>query len=357
MIKNEDNKIHYPALDGLRGFAALAVLAFHTYLNVFWLGWIGVPFFFVLSGFLITGILTDSKKAHNYFTVFYARRSLRIFPIYFLTILLVLVFGFINRMAVQDVWLYFFYVQNFKLSFNNWIISFPFCANHTWSLAIEEQFYIFFPLLVYFLKERILIVVCFVLIVVAICTRYFLSIQFPGNPINWVNTFSNLDFLSAGALISIGLKQKKQAIINIVLFVLFCLTVCCVVLFKISFKNPINLTHINGQFFLVLLLFFAGIVIVNLVTKSNAISRIVFENKWITYTGKISYGLYLYHFPLYFVIDYFTNRYQIIFVENGFGVYILAAVKLMVTFFSAVLSYHLIESRLLKYKSHFKYTF
>ena len=121
--------------------------------------------------------------------------------------------------------------------------------------------------------------------------------------------------------------------------------------------NPINLTHINGQFFLVLLLFFAGIVVVNLVTKSNAVFRIVFENKWITYTGKISYGLYLYHFPLYFVRDYFINRYKINFFENGFTIYLLAVVKLMVTFISAVLSYHLIESRLLKYKSQFKYSF
>src|ERR1700722_12473750 len=199
-----NHKEYYPALDGLRAYAALAVLAYHTTIACFWPGWVGVHFFFVLSGFLITGILLKSKEASNYFKVFYARRFLRIFPVYYLVLLSVIIVAVIAGRNIQSVWYYVFYVQNFKLAYHNWDIStFPKWLNHTWTLAIEEQFYIFFPLLVRFLKEKALVIACFLLIALSVFTRYYLSVRLPLNTINWGNTISNLDFLSAGALLAI----------------------------------------------------------------------------------------------------------------------------------------------------------
>jgi len=261
------DRIHYDSLDGLRGFSALAVLAFHTSIPIFWLGWAGVQFFFCLSGFLITSILIESGKANNYFKIFYARRILRIFPIYFLILFGVFFIAVTLKLNVNDFWLYILYIQNFKLSFQGWSISFPNWLNHTWSLAIEEQFYIFFPFLVYYLSERLLVIACVILIFTAIFTRYFLSVKYPGNSIVWANTLSNLDFLSAGALLSIGLKQGKSKLIKTVLLSLLGLTVVYFLFNQQILKNPIDLTSINGQIFLIGLLIFASFVVIILTKK------------------------------------------------------------------------------------------
>src|SRR5580693_4277174 len=81
---------YYPALDGLRGIAVLSVVAFHLGVPLFSLGWTGVTLFFALSGFLISGILMDSRTSQNYFTTFYARRALRILPLYYGTLVVVM---------------------------------------------------------------------------------------------------------------------------------------------------------------------------------------------------------------------------------------------------------------------------
>ncbi|HWY99218.1 MAG TPA: acyltransferase, partial [Bacteroidia bacterium] len=161
----DNNRAYYPALNGLRAYAALTVLAYHTTIAGFWFGWIGIHFFFVLSGFLITNILLNSKEATNYFKVFYARRFLRIFPIYYLLLFGVLAASAIKNQYLKPAWYYIFYIQNFPMSYSNWhLIGFFKLLGHTWTLAIEEQFYVFFPLLVKFLKEKTLVIVCFIFV-------------------------------------------------------------------------------------------------------------------------------------------------------------------------------------------------
>src|SRR5262249_20264383 len=120
-------------------------------------GWIGVDLFFVLSGFLITGILVDSKEQSNYFRGFYWRRVLRIWPLYYGLVLLVYLIGPHLRLAANwnissyAPWIYVFFLQNILIP--DWGI-YP--LTPTWSLAIEEQFYLIWPLAVRFLSTRIL---------------------------------------------------------------------------------------------------------------------------------------------------------------------------------------------------------
>jgi hypothetical protein len=163
---------HQPALDGVRGIAILLVL-FHHF-TVFdpitgvgaWLGfaallgWCGVDLFFVLSGFLITGILIDARGSSRYFSSFYMRRSLRIFPLYFLVVFLS--FVVLPRFpALHDVlagptdvvqWPYWTYLVNFAIAdraqFLHGILDI------SWSLAIEEQFYIVWAVVVWALPVR-----------------------------------------------------------------------------------------------------------------------------------------------------------------------------------------------------------
>src|SRR5581483_6988074 len=171
---------HMAALDGLRGVAILAVMLFHQSLVVgdsaldravaFWTysGWDGVDLFFVLSGFLITGILFDSRSSpgSRYFRTFYSRRVLRILPLYYGVALFTLVIlahipnyksANLARISGAEVW-YWVYLQNWSIGaaglFRNGIL------DVTWSLAIEEQFYLVWPIAVLLLSRRALMKLC-----------------------------------------------------------------------------------------------------------------------------------------------------------------------------------------------------
>jgi peptidoglycan/LPS O-acetylase OafA/YrhL len=145
------------SLDGLRALAVILVILFHYYYGRFWgFGWIGVQLFLVLSGFLITSILLNAKtKSWNlYFGEFYWRRALRIFPLYFGFLLAVffafLIVGFPSNFPEVAPYL-FTYTYNFLPLLEGYKIDFVF--THFWSLSVEEQFYIFWPFIIFFLNS------------------------------------------------------------------------------------------------------------------------------------------------------------------------------------------------------------
>ena len=209
------------ALDGVRGVAILLVLVMHGlyigpfvehafllsgYARVACLGWCGVDVFFVLSGFLITGILVRSKGGPGYFRNFYARRTLRIFPLYYLVVALVLFVlprpglapGADVLPTSGDV-AHLLYYQNWWFALERADVAFP--LKITWSLAIEEQFYLLWPALVALVSTRALRAVCVAVILAAIALRFWLLDQ------GFVNTHfltpCRLDALALGALLAV----------------------------------------------------------------------------------------------------------------------------------------------------------
>ena len=158
---------HILALDGLRGLAILLVLFRHLgYVGIDGRGWfargisraalngiLGVDLFFVLSGFLITGILFDTAGSRNYFRAFYARRFLRIFPLYYGFIILLVIFSHSLRIAWQGMLpVYLTYTQNIIVGrVGNTLWGY---TGQLWSLAVEEQFYIVWPLIIFFIRNR-----------------------------------------------------------------------------------------------------------------------------------------------------------------------------------------------------------
>jgi peptidoglycan/LPS O-acetylase OafA/YrhL len=146
-----DPKTQIPALDGVRGLAILLVILYHCCGLPF--GWVGVDLFFVLSGFLITRILLAKQDQPDYFKNFYKNRILRIFPLYFLvlTLYFTIEYVFYHKNIAYSLY-FFFFLQNTnfaKTAFEN-----AHGLQHTWSLAIEEQFYAVFPFAVYFLNKK-----------------------------------------------------------------------------------------------------------------------------------------------------------------------------------------------------------
>jgi peptidoglycan/LPS O-acetylase OafA/YrhL len=211
---------HIPALDGVRGIAILAVCAMHMtvlsggpLLDRLWMqagvfGFSGVDLFFVLSGFLITGILLDSKSSAHYFRNFYARRVLRIFPLYyaFLAVVLLVMPRF-HQLASHTLgpddgsaaW-YWTYLCNFAIARHRSFPRGPLSV--TWSLAVEEQFYMLWPAVVLLLSRRRLIQLCLALGIVALLTRVVLWSRGADWITLYVLTPCRMDSLAAGALVA-----------------------------------------------------------------------------------------------------------------------------------------------------------
>ncbi len=215
---------HIPALDGIRGIAVLFILIYHCsdfraanivddYFFMFTHSmWVGVDLFFVLSGFLITSILISTKDCVNYFKSFYLRRALRIFPLYYLfvafSILVIPQITYLSQLVGHDVgskqWWYWFYLSNF-LAAKEAALRHLFLSP-TWSLAIEEQFYLLWPFVVWVCSLRWLTLVSAGLILFAALLRVLLfQLDVPANSI-YVLTFTRMDTIAMGALVACLLK-------------------------------------------------------------------------------------------------------------------------------------------------------
>jgi peptidoglycan/LPS O-acetylase OafA/YrhL len=224
-----DGHDRIPALDGLRGIAVLLVMVYHfssgwyftaapvdaVYERVSTAGWMGVDLFFVLSGFLITGILHDSRERAGYFSSFYARRFLRIFPLYYAFVLLVLpaaahLVGTAPEPAVAALreksgW-YLGYAVNFLVALEGWQAPVLYTA-HLWSLAVEEQFYLLWPPLVLLLSRRALIRTSAALVVLALLARVAMRLGGAGAAATYVLPFTRMDALLLGGLVALAVRE------------------------------------------------------------------------------------------------------------------------------------------------------
>jgi peptidoglycan/LPS O-acetylase OafA/YrhL len=214
-----------PALDGVRALALLLVLA-HNFnvpyatrhglahgLELFmdW-GWVGVQLFFVLSGFLITGILLDTRSAPNYYRSFYARRTLRIFPLYYAT----LIFGLVILPRIlghplpgheHQIWLWLYLSNWASALLDVGVYGFgPF-----WSLAVEEQFYLLWPLVVRRLSSRVFLSLCILLMAAALAARVVCRAHGLSADAVYELTFCRIDALALGAVGALLLRTPAAA--------------------------------------------------------------------------------------------------------------------------------------------------
>jgi peptidoglycan/LPS O-acetylase OafA/YrhL len=219
---------HIDALDGLRAVAVLLVLMQHgIYLTsppgprdivsrIGGIGWTGVDVFFVLSGFLITGILLDTRDSPKFFQRFYIRRVLRIFPVYYSAILFLLFAPLLRLVSPEDGALlrsyqgwYWGYLVNFLFALHPQL-SLDRFSGHFWSLAVEEQFYLIWPMLVALLDRRSLRQATIVIIAMAVLLRVIL-VALHAEP-GWAYTMlpARVDSLALGALLAIDLRDRSR---------------------------------------------------------------------------------------------------------------------------------------------------
>lgn len=355
--------MHYKQLDSLRFFSVLAVMIGH------WISWDtsnfifkelhwgnGVIFFFVLSGFLITEILLkqkeliESRKSTYGKTLrnFYARRTLRIFPLYYI---LIFFLYYVNYKQTRELFPHLVtYTTNIlEANSNKYIDEF----NHFWSLAVEEQFYIFWPLLILFIPNKHILKFIISAIIVSVLSRTGYKLLMPDRWLAANFLTHNVMFaLAIGALVAY-IKNKKETVFlkisDSFVFAPIVFIVYLVVFILIVHKNPLlKINFILDEFLFSIL---SALVIARCVGSGyKFLGKIILENKVFSHLGKISYGLYLFHlFAIANFWDYISPNIHLYTdkKETAWALYFCF------TYFAAEISYQVIERPFNYFKKYF----
>ncbi len=364
---------HIPALDGLRGIAICGVAGSHLFpgtprsdaarliASVLSFGSTGVDLFFVLSGFLITGILYDSRADPHFFKKFYARRALRIFPLYYGVLacffLLTLFFGFNYNRELLSLALY---LQNTHL------IARPIYAYlgprlplaHFWSLAVEEQFYLVWPLLVFWLYERERILVCCLAsLVLCPLLRFGLALHSVGYFAIHTNTFCRADSLLAGGLLALLLRGPRHYLVlrwGPRLFLgglLAALTLRSGNFVQSTASLPYALSM--GWSYTALAVASVGLLAMAL---HHSFMQKLLGSASLRWLGRYSYGLYVVHVILFaYVQDPLKHRAADIGASKGVAVLFVGAVAFACSCLFAYLCFKYYERHFLRLKRLFAY--
>jgi peptidoglycan/LPS O-acetylase OafA/YrhL len=343
-------------LDGLRGIAILMVMVHRFWprpgvgmaADVAGAGWIGVDLFFVISGFLIAGILLDTRGEPGYFKNFYARRILRIFPLFYLFIGFTwIAFGSnpeFREAAGSPAW-YFLHLGNVPEGVLNHDV--PYWLAPSWSLAIEEQFYLTFPLLVYALDRRKLVIVLIAMIVAAPILRFVTTVAAPDNErFQYLFTLCRIDTIAAGVLLaviirSIDLERWRPTLIRIAIVSLPFVVVLGV---ASGLERTSPFDRVFGYSIVALgCASFVALVVLGRDTASTALLR------WapLQYLGKLCFGLYLLHRPADTLVSALAAR---VGIEGDLR---LMPLKIALALLLATLSWRLIERPFLRLKDRF----
>jgi peptidoglycan/LPS O-acetylase OafA/YrhL len=349
-----------PELDALRAIAASAILVFHLSPAAFPPGWTGVDLFFVLSGYLITTILISHPPSPRFVLSFYARRALRIWPIYYLgLVFLVLINRWLPRPYSLEALPYFLtYTQNAPLYWTSKLPAFNPAYDHTWTLAIEEQYYVLWPV-VLTLGRRWLPLLCLGTAAVAYFGRYGFQLYFVWpivlGPFPERVLLSRCDGFALGGLLAWLFRSPRVSRPARSWLLWLSLAVAGVYLGRgIAEGGPSFLglpTPANPALTILMVeLFFFGLVGLVLHHAGHA-ALAPLRWPWLCKIGVISYGIYLYHYPVYWALDGFGQK-AIMLYDQPWTVRVL---KVALTLAIAWVSWHVIERPFLKLKDRVPY--
>lgn len=361
-----NSKSHIRELDGVRGIAVLMVLVWHYcncqnaarlarpmayVMKATSLFWSGVDLFFVLSGFLIGGILLDHSHKKGFYSTFYIRRAARILPLYVLLLFLFFVcrasldhdsFGWLFNSVIPD-FSYLTFTQNIFMGLKGTF------GGHflgvTWSLAVEEQFYLMIPMLLLIVGRNRFFLTTVTLAVMA----PFLRLAVPGF-ISIANMPFRMDALLIGVILAFGfrsvtfvrvLSENKSFVWAVFLVLLLGMGVMTIRGVGRDFLDPTAIA-----------VFYAVLIVLALIYRDDKITAFL-RCRPLVKLGAYSYGLYMYHQMVAGLIHgYFRGSEPS--MESGYGV-MLTAVSLLVTAAVAWVSFHTLESFALSLGRRYKY--
>jgi peptidoglycan/LPS O-acetylase OafA/YrhL len=355
---------HILQLDGLRGLAILLVLSFHYFVplsGIFSLGWSGVDLFFVLSGFLITMRLLDTIDSRDYFSHFYRNRILRIFPLYYLTLILffLAIYTLVKEEHLHNIafyklhWLSFFvFTQNWSLIFYGHPVDTY--ITHFWSLAVEEQFYILWPFVLYFIRDRKklfrIMLLALPLIIIVRSGIYIRHPEFNMHRHYYINTFCRMDSFIIGAIMCFIYRSEINVSNKTIyyLFYLFLLLLCAGIaisgnaFFANYFFSTIGYT--------ILAVLYACLLYISIQT-GNFFSAF-FEIPFLRFCGKISYGIYIFHWPVRLIFGFKIYNWAIVHLpfSSSLTEFFSLALCVLLTFIVSIISFYYFESYFLRLK-------
>jgi peptidoglycan/LPS O-acetylase OafA/YrhL len=358
---------HNGALDGLRGVAILSVMLYHftgsykganPLLRLWSLiagaGWMGVDLFFVLSGFLITGILYDTAHAEHRVRNFYARRALRIFPLFYGVLFgLLLLTPVLHMHWRTEHLLYFFYLSNvsfllgpdFQLP-SQWVN-----LGHLWSLAVEEQFYLLWPFIVWRVKDRttLLRIILAVLIAGPILRALLL-----GTGMNALDVarllVARADSLLFGGGVALLVRSRSAGRIPAGKILFIAASVLTMLLY-LAHGPEQSSAWIATLGYSAIAMSCAGLIL--LAEEGSNWVTTMFDRPLLRFFGRYSYGLYLFH-GLYFVyLRHLSGRLEHLLHLGLLAQLLIAVFGFLVSVALAVMSYHLFEAPILTLKRRF----
>ncbi len=316
-------------------------------------GKFGLAFFLVLSGFLISSVLFKARRdmaegdsKPGIIKNFLMRRALRLLPAYYFMIILLYLLGY--AAVHEHPWYYLMHISNiliYRIQTNNPLI-------HLWSLSVQEQFYLILPWFILYVPEKALKYVIYGAIAIGLGTKYYTMFVL-NKPFTFL-FFHFLDCLGLGVLYAyymyIGKKEKFESAIKFMLPVLIYLGWQMAARFKGTVFGVIYERSMWSMMGL-------GIIIWTINNKNQLLNKYFFENKVMNYFGKISYGIYLYHYPIGSYFDYYFDSYKAshhlpFILTNFIFIYV---VKFCLVLLVASLSYNYLETPIIELKKKFNY--
>ncbi|MGP0021554.1 MAG: acyltransferase family protein [Candidatus Sulfotelmatobacter sp.] len=339
-----------PELDGVRGVAILLVLGFHfgrilpqSGRALLGLGWAGVDLFFVLSGYLITRILWTTRENRSYFSSFYGRRILRIFPVAFaylaayfwIALPLAHHFGYdLDRNGSDQLW-YWAYLANWHYGLHG-------SLTHLWSLSIEEQFYLIWPTVVFATSLRNLQRLCIVLVVLPLGLRFLLMGVYHYSVLTQGMTVCRTEALALGALIALskGIRVLPWLAVPSAVGVLA---------IDAAFGAQGRIMGIYGLTLIALAC--AGFVqrVVKGAGNASIWSRLL-RSAWLRRFGKYSYAIYVLHIPILSLAFHVYSK-----APSPLRGFALFFAGIALSYLAGWASWHFFESRILRLKRYFAY--
>jgi peptidoglycan/LPS O-acetylase OafA/YrhL len=355
-----------PALDGVRGIAVSLVLLFHLQSPLFGIGWCGVDLFFVLSGYLITTILLATKDSPYFFKNFYARRVLRIFPLYFSALFVVFFVALpvaerlqlAHKVPLSEQLWYWLYLSNWRNASGHIL----YYLSHFWTLAVEEQFYLVWPFLVFFLSRRSLVKVCAGAILICLAARSAFCWNAAWTEFLHRGTIFRMDDLAWGALLALATSDPQLSLrlrswgkigASLAIFVLAGILI---------FVGPSALSRaMISVGYTALGLTSACLVWIALRRSSHlGWSGRILNCGPLRSFGKYSYGIYVLHYPIVILLQMGNERIGAKFpwVQSSGGFLVLRIVLgFGLSYIAALISWNLLEKRILRLKERFAYVY
>jgi peptidoglycan/LPS O-acetylase OafA/YrhL len=355
-------------LDGFRAAAVLMIFGHHLFYGwpldpaaFSWMphtlvaaiahGWLGVDLFFILSGFLITGILLDSRQSDHYFRNFYVRRTLRIVPLYF-TCILVMYFAYPGPAAYFGLSLVF--LANFHYQFG---VSAPHGPSVFWSLAIEEHFYLLWPLLVRLLNRMSLFVFTLILVFGTPILRGICAYLGMDPEQIYIYSFFRFDGLALGAILALWVRSRyysRASAWKLAGFLVGCCFLVTVVGWPYGIMGPktvasLAFRYTQAQFV------FAGAIALALGYRGSSITGIL-RSRFARVTADLSYCIYLVHLAVgdayYFVLH--SVGFNDVGYFGALGALVVRSFLIgTMTFGLAALSKRFLEDPFLRFKRYF----